>query len=220
MDATVDRKPSEDAMEWSLTVEGQPTARLSLPGATAKAGSGRAVPCRRGQPCLAARMAGGCLLPGAIKPVLDAFSPVLSHARVRLTLRQGGKLAEVEEPGQWAAFRLLIAAMRHSGCPFFGPILPAGTRLVPQGDGSNIFRRMVQALTFPWCEAAGRGPAAAVSLARCGREIESHLHPVLGEARRHCRQDAAINAVILMYNCTRLAVEDGGEANRPQPTAA
>ena len=207
-------------MECCLTIEGVASAQFKLPQTAPPAGSGSAVPCRRGQPCLAARRAGGCLLPAAIKPVLQAFSPVLSHARVRLTLRRGGELAEVEETGQWAAFRLLIAAMRDSGCPFFGPILPAGTRLVPQGDGSKTFRRMVQALTFPWPEAAGAGPAAAVSLARCGREIESHLHAVLGEARRHCRQDAAVNAVILMYNCTRLAVEDGGEAQRPQPTAA
>ncbi|OLN25428.1 hypothetical protein DVDV_3357 [Desulfovibrio sp. DV] len=205
-------------MECSLTVEGLPPARFFLPHTASPAGSGSAVPCRRGQPCPTARRAGGCLLPAAIKPVLQAFSPVLSHARVRLTLRRGGELAEVEETGQWAAFRLLIAAMRDSGCPFFGPILPAGTRLVPQGDGSKTFRRMVRALTFPWPEAAGG--LTALSLARCGREIESHLHAVLGEARRHCRQDAAVNAVILMYNCTRLAVEDGGEAQRPQPTAA
>ena len=207
-------------MECSLTVEGVASARFFLPQTAPPAGSGSAVPCRRGQPCPTARRAGGCLLPAAIKPVLQAFSPVLSHARVRLTLRRGGELAEVEETGQWAAFRLLIAAMRDSGCPFFGTFLPAGTGLAAQSDGSRTFRRMVRALTFPWRDAAAPGQLAALSMARCGRDIESHLHPVLGEARRHCRQDAAINAVILMYNCTRLAVEDGGEAKRPQPTAA
>lgn len=207
-------------MECSLTVEGLPSTRFFLSRTTPKAGTGRAVPCRRGHPCPTARLAGGCLLPEAIKPVLAAFSPVLSHARVCLTLRRGGELAEVQETGQWAAFRLLIAAMRDSGCPFFGSSLPAGAGLPPKDDGAATFRRMVRALTLPWRGAGGSEQLARLALARCGRDIESRLHPILCAARQHCRQDAAINAVILMYNCTRLAVEDGGEAKRPQPTAA
>lgn len=207
-------------MECNVMTEGLPSAQFFLSGRTAMHNAANAAPCRQGQCCLAAQRAGGCLLAVAITPVLEAFSPIVSHERVRLTLQQDGQRTEVEETGQWAAFRLLTAAMRDSGCPFFGRILPAGAGLSPKDNGATTFRRMVRALTFPWREGAGSEQLARMALARCGRDIESHLHPILSAARQHCQQDAAINAVILMYNCTRLAVEDGGGVAMPQPTAA
>ena len=212
MDTNADREANEGAMKCNVRAKGQPSAQFFLSGGTAMHEAANAAPCRRGQSCLTAQRAGGCLLAVAITPVLEAFSPIVSHERVRLTLQQDGQRTEVEETGQWAAFRLLIAAMRDSGCPFFGRSLPAGAGLASKDDGATTFRRMVRALNFPWREGAG-----SEQLARCGRDIESHLHPILTAARQHCRQDAAINAVILMFNCTQLAVEAGA---KPESTAA
>ena len=204
-------------MECSMTIQGLPLVHFSTPVAAASADQTACVPCPQGCPCPAARRAGGCLLPGAITPVLEAFSPIISYENVLLELRHDGETVVLEETGQRAAFRLLVAAMCQSGCPFFGRTRSVGVGLVAGEDGYGMFRRLVRAMTFPWRDETGTNRLADQSLARCGRDIEAHLQPILAEARRRCRQDAAINAVILMFNCTRLAVEEDQDV---RPTAA
>jgi len=207
-------------MECSVTVQGLPLFNYALPESLPDAARGCAAPCRESVPCRAARLAGGCLLPTAVGPVIEAFSSVLSYEQVLLVLRDGGETRALEETGQRAAFRLLLLAMRGSGCPFFERTLPAGAGLPAEEDSYATFRRMVRRLTFAQRAIGTAGRAAAASLARCERDIEAHLDPILDVARRRCRQDAALNAVILMYSCTRLAVEETLERLAPRATAA
>ena len=110
--------------------------------------------------------------------------------------------------------------MGGSGCPFFERALPDAARQSLGEDCYATFRRMVHRLTFAQRGDASAGRPADWALACCGRDIEDHLDPILGEARRRRRQDAAVNAVILMYSCTRLAVEEMRESPAIRATAA
>lgn len=205
-------------MECSVTIQGLPLFQYASPAS--RPAEACAAPCQSGVLCPSARRAGGCLLPAAVGPVIEAFSSVISHEQVLLVLRDGGETAVLEETGQRAAFRLLLAAMGGSGCPFFGRALPAGS-VPPRGEDSyGTFRRMVRRMTVVRQTDGAAGRLADPSLARCGRDIEAHLDPILAEARRRRRQDAALNAVILMYSCTRLALEETREARAARLTAA
>ena len=207
-------------MECSVTIQGLPLFTYALPESLPDAASACAAPCRESVPCRAAKSAGGCLLPAAVGPVIEAFSSVLSYERVLLVLREDGETTALEETGQRAAFRLLLLAMRGSGCPFFKRTLSAGAGLPANEDSSAAFRRMVRRMTSARRAIGMAGRTDAASLARCGQDIEAHLEPILAVARRRCRQDAALNAVILMYSCTRLAVEETLERLATRATAA
>ncbi|MHC1791663.1 hypothetical protein [Solidesulfovibrio sp.] len=210
-------------MELTVIIPGPPLLHARSPAPLpGEAGDRPDQPCRPGRPCQAARECGGCLLPAAIGPILDAFSPVISHERVLVAGPDGEVGGAVPETGQQAAFRLLLLAMGTSGCPFFRRALTPAPGRLAAGPDAGAFRRLVRAMSLPWREGGGGGwpvGLAELGLARCGRDIESHLEPVLREARRRCRQDAALNAVVLMYSSTRLAMEEVREA-LARPSAA
>jgi hypothetical protein len=161
-----------------------------------------------------AERAGGCLLSRAAIPVLEAFSSIVSYEPVLLLLRSDDDAEMVEETGQRAAMRLLLAVMGESGCPFFSGSLPIG---VGQPGGENCavaLQRMVRGQhTSRQRDTTG--------LARRVAAIEARLAPILREARRRCCQDAAVNAVVLLYNWARLALEeeDGPPMVRRTPDA-
>ena len=207
-------------MECSVTIQGLPLFNYASPAPRPDDAPACGTPCRASVPCRLARQGGSCLLPAAVGPVIEAFSSVLSYEQVLLVLREGGDTAVLEETGQRAAFRLLLLAMRGSGCPFFEQTLPAGCGLAQDSDSYATFQRMVRRMTFARRSDGAAKQLAAVSLARCGHDIEAHLAPILDVARRCCRQDAALNAVILMYSCTRLAVEETRERLAIRASAA
>lgn len=207
-------------MELHVIIQGLPLLRYVPPLSPTDWAASRETPCRAGLLCRTARAAGGCCLQAAVLPVIEAFSSVVSYEQVLLVAREGRETAVLEETGQQAAFRLLLLAIRGAGCPFFARALPAGAGLPWGEDNAGTFRRMVRRLAF-----ARRAEATAAclpdwSLAGCERDIEAHLDPILGEARRRRRQDAAVNAVILLYNCSRLAVEETRERLASRATAA
>ncbi len=205
-------------MEFHVAVEGRPVFRFTTPDLPIPIA---AMPCRDGAPCLAARLAGGCLAQAAVVPVLTGLSGVLSHERARVVCQAGGKTHFSEETGQRAVFRLLLAGMQYSGCPFFSLFarVPAGA---PLPSVYAAFARLLRALSR---DAGGRSPLSPEALAtRLEREVEGRLVPVLEEARRHARGDAGVNAVLLMLNGVHLAADwarrkGPGQAVRPGETA-
>lgn len=72
--------------------------------------------------------------------------------------------------------RLLLLAMRGSGCLFL-QTLAAWNGLGLDTDSYATFQRMVRRLTFAQRADGAAKPLAAVSLARCGHDIEAHLAP-------------------------------------------
>ncbi|MYL83586.1 hypothetical protein GTA51_10665 [Desulfovibrio aerotolerans] len=207
-------------MECSVTIQGLPHFNYVSPAPHPDDACACGPPCRSSIPCRLASQGDGCLLLAAVGPVIEAFSLVVSYEQVLLVLREGRDKAVLEETGQRAAFRLLLLAMRGSGCPFFEQTLAAWNGLGLDTDSYATFQRMVRRLTFAQ-RADGAGKRlSAVSLARSGHDIEAHLDPILDMARRRCRQDAALNAVILMYSCTRLAVEETRERLALRASAA
>lgn len=201
-------------MEFLVTTAGLPPFHFTLPDA--KRATAR--PCQQaGDCCAAATARGGCLATAAIAPVLDYFSDVVSHARTRVACWRNGQVVRFEETGQRTALRLLLAGLQRSGCPFCGRFaaLPADASL---GDVYATFSRLLRSgeladdhdALFPLELSSGTDDAADL-----GDELETRLWPVLREARRRFRQDAAINAVIMMINGIRLAADHARE--HPEP---
>lgn len=185
-----------------------------------------ASPCRQGELCPTAARAGACLLPEAIAPVLDYFSQVVSHQPVLVTCRDAQGTAAFKETGQRAAFRLLAAALGHSPCPFFSRFFPRPTQ-APVAGAYAAFARLAHSLALsegqPETPDAAILPRLLVDAGRFGREIEEHLQPVLREAKRRCRLDAAVNGVIMLFSGSRLATEHLREArlgipDQPRPS--
>lgn len=195
-------------MEFTIIAEGQPPFHFAP--ATRKPVLGQDV-CQSGGLCPAARMAGGCRATAAAIPVLDAFSRITSYEGVRV-VRHSGEQAEVfEETGQRAALRLLVAALNHSGCPFFGRFSP----LPEDGPLSRTYAAFVRAARAMLhdseadtvVETADHVGLILDEVEGIGRQVEDHLQPLLREARRRCDKDAAVNAVVLLFSGSRLACE-------------
>ncbi|WP_428565721.1 MAG: hypothetical protein ACP59X_05090 [Solidesulfovibrio sp. DCME] len=187
-------------MDFLVTVPGLPSFSFVPPH---KETRGPQAPCHCGEACPKARRAGGCLALGAIDGVLDFFSDVVSYETALVLCHHGGRTAVYEETGQRAAARLLLAGMQRSGCPFFARFaaLPADA---PLGSAYTALGRLLAALAGG--EAAPQ-PQGLSALEQLADEAEGHLAVVLGEAKRRCRRDAAVNAVILLCNGIRLATE-------------
>lgn len=191
-------------MEFHVAVAAMPTFRFDVPDLLpAEPGA----PCRCGEPCSAATRAGGCLARTCAAPVLDYFSGVVSHEAAVVVCEAGGQRTCFTETGQRAAFRLLLAAITQSGCPFFGRFaaLPADA---PLGNAYAAFARLLRAL------ATQDGHASPTAAGHVAWELERHLAPLFGEAKRKARQDAAVNACILMLNGLRLATDHVRERRR------
>jgi hypothetical protein len=172
-------------------------------------------PCHAGQLCRAGLVAGGCLLVANVAPVLDYFSEIASHERVRVRYRENGYWACFEESGQRAAFVLLTWGMLHSTCPFFSRFAPllAHYRVNLTGE---MFLHLVltTGLLDPPSRAAKARGGLQASLRRTRRDIEARLRPLLAEARRRQHKDAAVNAVTILYSCNTLATEGWAEYRR------
>ncbi|WP_300161471.1 hypothetical protein [Solidesulfovibrio sp.] len=188
-------------MEFHVAVAGMPVFHFSTPDLPIPMPT---IPCRDGAPCLAAQLTGGCLVKAAVAPVLTRLSGVVSHERAMVLCKAGGRTHYFEETGQRAVFRLLLAGMQYSGCPFFSLFarVPADA---PLRSAYAAFARLLRALPR---NGGTRSPLCPEEFAtRLERELENHLAPVLEEARRHVRGDAAVNAVILMLSGIRLAAD-------------
>jgi hypothetical protein len=187
-------------MQCTVSLPGPPRVRLPDAHDPRAAQPTTTAPGCPERPCRQARDAGDCLAVRAARPILEAFSGIISHAAFPEAGDGGLETRALEETGQQAALRLLLAALRASGCPFFGDLLPAGIGWAEAGDCRVAFLRCVRGCIDRESGAGAEGdpqePAAAV---------EARLAPLLGEARRRCRQDAALNAVIILINCVRLA---------------
>ena len=201
-------------MEFQVAVAAMPAFRFAVPD-PAPAAPG--APCRNGEPCPAATRAGGCLARACVAPVLDYFSGVVSHEAALVVCEADGQRTCFTETGQRAAFRLLLAGITQSGCPFFSRFaaLPAAASL---GNAYAAFARLLRAL------ATQDGHASPTAAGHVAWELERHLAPIFGEAKRKVRQDAAVNACILMLNGLRLATDHvrqrrGGGARRPDAPA-
>lgn len=160
-------------------------------------------PCCPGRPCRQARNAGNCLAALAARPVLEAFSGVVSCEKFFGDDADVPGARPQEETGQHAALRLLLAALRASGCPFFGELLPAGIGRPEVGDCRVAFLRCVRG-----CIDRESGTVPGADPEEPAASMEARLTPLLSEARRRCRQDAALNAVIILINCVRLALAE------------
>jgi hypothetical protein len=175
----------------------------------AKAAGAQAAPCPPGRPCRQCRTAEDCLAARATGPVLDAFSAVVSYEPVLLAVDDGRRPKLIEETGQGAALRLLLAALGESGCPFFGELLPAGIGRPGDGDCRAAFQGAVRGRLDQPVETD-----PADTQAERARAIEAHLAPLLAQARRRRGLDAGLNAVIILINCVRLAVADAEDGPR------
>jgi hypothetical protein len=163
--------------------------------------------------CPSMRPGDRCRVLASVAEVLDYFSDVVSYEKVLVACRDGAEAAIYEETGQRAAVRLLLAGMQASGCPFFSRFaaLPVDA---PLDNAYAALSHLLEALSRT--DASTRS-GAALGLERLGDALESHLAPLLAEAKRRSRRDAAVNAVILMVSAIRLAVDEVRE--RP-PAAA
>ena len=189
-------------MQCTMTGPGLPQVRIAAPHSLA-ADKSRSAPRHPGSPCRQACGAGSCPAARAAEPVLDAFSAVVSHEPVFLAVESDQGTHPLEENGQWAALRMLLAAVRESGCPYFRDLLPKGIGRPGSEDCRTAFLRVVR-------ERIGRDNGRGDRSTPQGRAdaVEARLAPLLREARRRCRQDAAINAVVILINCVRLALAD------------
>lgn len=197
-------------MQCTMTSPGLPRVQFSVAPAPTPEAS-QAASCRPGQPCRQARDARDCLAAQAAGPILDAFSAILSHEPVLLTVEGRHGAQPLEETGQRAALRLLLAALGESGCPFFVELLPAGIGRPGGGDCRAAFQRAVRGRL-------GRMVRTdpADSLERRAKTMEDRLAPLLAEARRRCRLDAGLNAVIILFNCVRLALAEDEDNQTPR----
>uniref|UniRef100_I2Q470 Uncharacterized protein n=1 Tax=Desulfovibrio sp. U5L TaxID=596152 RepID=I2Q470_9BACT len=204
-------------MEFLVAAPGLSSFRYD-PATTVEPGG--AHPCGEEELCRRSEPEEGCLVARAVLPALEYFSEVVSHQRVLVSCRDDQVTTIIEETGQEAAFRLLASGLGHAPCPFFRRFAldPAGQS---GGDAATAFAHLARSLIFAEGE-TGMLDAATLSLlqavaGRVGREIETHLQPVLLEARRRCRRDAAINAVIMLFSVNTLAVEALRQAGFPPP---
>lgn len=185
-------------MEFLVTVMGLPAFCYTAP--TRRAAS--AATCHCGARCQRMQENGRCLALEAVDGVLDFFSDVVSYETALVVCRAGQGTAVYEETGQRAAVRLLLAGMQNSGCPFFSRFTPLPVD-APLTSAYIAFSRLLQALSQTGTTVVSNTAAPGL-----GEALESHLAPVLAEAKRRRRRDAAVNAVILMVSAIRLAVED------------
>ena len=189
-------------MQCTMTGPGLPPVYIAATHPLA-ADALRSAPCHPDSPCRLACDAGSCLAARAAEPVLDAFSAIVSHEPVFLTVESAQGTRPLEETGQRAALRLLLAALSVSGCPFFGELLPVGIGRPGGGDCRAAFLRAVRGRLDQSVETD-----PADTQAERARVIEAHLTPLLAEARRRRLLDAGLNAVIILINCVRLAMAD------------
>lgn len=197
-------------MQCTMTSPGLPRVQFSV-APTPTPEVSRTDTCCPGQPCRQARDAKDCLAAQAARPILDAFAAILSHEPVLLTVYGRHGAQPLEETGQRAALRLLLAALGESGCPFFVELLPAGIGRPGSGDCRAAFQRAVRGRLG---RAARTDPADTP--ARRAKTMEARLAPLLAEARQRCRLDAGLNAVIILFNCVRLALADAEDGKTPR----
>lgn len=194
-------------MEFLVAAPGLSSFRYD-PASTAEAEAEH--PCRREDLCRRTVPAERCLVTRTVLPALEYFSQVVSHHRVLVSYRETQVTTVIEETGQEAAFRLLASGLGHAPCPFFSRFF-AGSAEGPAADVCTAFARLSRSLIFAQGEPDRPDPATLALLqalaGRLGQEIETHLQPVLLEARRRCRRDAAINAVIMFFSVNTLAAE-------------
>lgn len=197
-------------MEFCVTVAGLPAFTYAAPVCGHDAAPS-ADHC--GERCPGTRPGGRCLALTSVGNVLDFFSDVVSYETALVVCRDGAEAAVYEETGQRAAVRLLLAGMQASGCPFFSRFapLPVGA---PLDSAYAALSRLLEVLSQ--ADTSAR-PGVAQGLERLGDALESRLAPLLAEAKRRSRRDAAVNAVILMVSAIRLAVD---EVRERQPAAA
>ncbi|EHJ47760.1 hypothetical protein DFW101_1752 [Solidesulfovibrio carbinoliphilus subsp. oakridgensis] len=180
-------------------------------------------PCGEEELCRRSEPEERCLVARTVLPTLEYFSQVVSHQKVLVSCRDDRVTTIIEETGQEAAFRLLASGLGHAPCPFFRRFVsdPAGRT---GGDAATAFAHLARSLIFAAGDTDMLDPATQTLLravaGRVGREIETHLQPVLLEARRRCRRDAAINAVIMLFSVNTLAAEalrqaDSASSGRP-----
>lgn len=205
-------------MEFCVTVTGRPAFTYAAPArgydATPACGHNAAPSADHCEErCSGMRPGDRCRALASVAEVLDFFSDVMSYETALVVCRDGTETAVYEETGQRAAVRLLLAGMQASGCPFFSRFAPLPVD-APLDNAYTALSRLMQALSR--AEASAR-PEAAQGLERLGDALESHLAPLLAEAKRRSRRDAAVNAVILMVSAIRLAVD---EVREKQPAAA
>ncbi len=196
-------------MQCRVTVAGMASFEFR-PGEQEGTAGCAARACRPDQCRVGTRGTGPCLLLAGVASVLDYFSGVVSHAMVRVAWSEGDRWETLEEPGQRAALRLLLLGMTGSGCPYFGRF---AVRLGadPTAAALALFGGMTQTM------AEDRLFRAAGRPSRVGEDVAARLHPLLVEARRLRRHDAALNGVVMLLNCNELAA--GEPSERPKTVA-
>jgi len=192
-------------MEMTVSVVGKPTLQYLFATAD-KTWTPPEAPCRPGQLCQPAA-ASGCLLLQAVTPVLEYFSEVVSHEPAILRFHAAAITTESLETGQTAACRVLLAAMLHSSCPFFSRISPRFGQ-DPSVGVYDLFMGMARNMAMLTVLAELLGgvakPRAQSAAGYFARQLKPYLERILQEARRRRRQDAAVNAVVMLFSCNSL----------------